>query len=209
VNAAYLFAALGPDDTGPSSSHHVRVAAEEALAGRLREGDPDALEQLYRAYHAAMWDVAYRYVRDNDMAEDVVHDVFRACWEGRASLTLTGTFPTYLFGAVRHRALNVLRHAGIIRRAAMTFDNDDVPALGNVPPAADAQLLEADLDAHVRRYLEALPERTRTLVLLRWKHGLTYGEIAAALGMSGDAAKKLGQRVQQILRPLLENVKGL
>jgi RNA polymerase sigma-70 factor (ECF subfamily) len=142
-----------------------------------------------------------------DASEDAVHDVFRMFWERRATLSIEGTLATYLFGAVRHRALNVLRHLGVARRSLAAFDTSDVPAMGGAPPRADMQSDTADLEALVFRHIAVLPERTRTLVLLRWKHGLSYAEIAAALGVSTEAAKKLGQRVQAVLRPLLEELK--
>jgi RNA polymerase sigma-70 factor (ECF subfamily) len=209
VTFAYLFASLGPDDASASSNRPdvARIRAEDAaLVARIREGDEGALETVYRAYHPAMCEVAFRYVRDTDVAEDAVQDVFHRLWERRAGLTVEETLATYLLGAVRHRALNVLRHAGVVRRAAERFIEDEVPALGVAAPATDQQSEAADLEARVLRYLDQLPERTRTLVLLRWKHGLSYAEIAVALGMSAEAAKKLGQRTQGILRPLLEEL---
>jgi RNA polymerase sigma-70 factor (ECF subfamily) len=208
VTAAYLLAALGSDDGHRTPASRAHLEAEDAaLVASIRAGDEPAFEQVYRAYHAAMWDVAYRYVRDESAAEDAVQDVFRMVWERRASLSVTGTLATYLFGAVRHRALNMLRHLGVARRAAETFSETDVPGLGGALQAPDAETAIADLDAQVLRYINALPERTRTLVMLRWKHGLSYAEIAAALGMSGDAAKKLGQRVHAVLRPLIEELR--
>jgi RNA polymerase sigma factor (sigma-70 family) len=94
-----------------------------------------------------------------------------------------------------------------VRRAAEAFPSEEVPAFGAAPARTDAHADAADLEARVIRYVDALPERTRLLVMLRWKHELSYAEVAAALGMSNDAAKKLGQRVQAVLRPLLEELK--
>jgi RNA polymerase sigma factor (sigma-70 family) len=208
VTAALLFAALGPDDTTGSSASRARVSEEHAaLIPRIRAGDEEALGEVYHAYHPIMWDVAYRYLQDRDMAEDAVHDVFRMLWERRATFAVESTLASYLLGAVRHRALNLLRHAGVTRRAAQRFDASDIPALGAAPQPADSRVINSDLEARVLHYLTTLPERTRALVLLRWKHGLPYAEVAVALGISPEAAKKLGQRVQGVLRPLLEELK--
>jgi len=208
VNVVHLFTSLGPDESHRTPADTARLLAEDAeLVANIRAGDEATFEQVYRTYHASMWEIAHRYMRDRDGAEDVVHDVFRMVWERRASLVVEGALAVYLFGAVRHRALNVLRHTGVVRRAADAFGSDDVPALGTPPPRADAEAAVHDLERYVMRYVDALPERTRTLVLLRWRHRLSYPEIAAALGMSTDAAKKLGQRVQQVLRPLLEELR--
>lgn len=208
MNVAHLFAALEPDHARHGQADTARLQADDmALVARIRDGDESAFEQLYRTYHAPMWDIAYRYIRERDGAEDVVHDVFRMLWERRVVLTVDGSLATYLFGAVRHRALNVLRHAGVVRRTVESFDDDDVPAFGAATPGTDARANASDLETHVMRYISALPPRTQTLVLLRWRHRRSYPEVAAALGISTEAAKKLGQRVQQVLRPLLEELR--
>lgn len=209
MSVVHLFASLGSDESHRTPADVARLTAEDAaLVANIRDGDEAAFERVYRAYHAAMWDIAHRYMRDPDSAEDVVHDVFRMVWERRATLSVESTLAVYLFGAVRHRALNVLRHTGVVRRAAEGFETDDVPALGAPPPHADADATARDLERYVLRYVDALPERTRTLVLLRWRHRLSYPEIAVALGMSPEAAKKLGQRVQNVLRPLLDELRS-
>jgi RNA polymerase sigma-70 factor (ECF subfamily) len=208
VNVAYLLSALDPDHGHHGQADTERLRADDmALVARIRDGDESAFERLYQLYHAPMWDVAYRYVHERDGAEDIVHDVFRMLWERRVVLTINGSLATYLLGAVRHRALNVLRHAGVVRRATESFNEDDVPALGTASPDTDARVITHDLEAQVMRYISALPPRTQTLVILRWRHHRSYSEVAAALGMSTEAAKKLGQRVQQVLRPLLEELR--
>jgi RNA polymerase sigma-70 factor (ECF subfamily) len=209
VDVAYLLSALEPDAAHHGQADTARLHADDmALVARIRDGDESAFEQLYHLYHASMWDVAYRYIRERDEAEDIVQDVFRMLWERRVVLTVNGSLATYLFGAVRHRALNVLRHAGVVRRATESFNEDDVPAFGAALPSTDAQAVAHDLEAQVMRYINALPPRTQTLVILRWRHHRSYPEVAAALGMSTEAAKKLGQRVQQVLRPLIEELRG-
>jgi RNA polymerase sigma factor (sigma-70 family) len=52
--------------------------------------------------------------------------------------------------------------------------------------------------------LNTLSERNRVIMTLRWIHGMTYEQIAGVLGISNDAAKKQGRRLQRLLAPLLE-----
>jgi len=184
----------------------VRLSGEHDLIVRLRAGEAGAFETVYLAYYQRLWEYAYRYVRDEGTAEDVVHDVFRMILERCASLRIEQGVEAYLYGAVRHRVLQLLRHEGVVRHMAEE-SGDEVPALGAQEEATDAAVLEHDLDARVQYYLRRLPERTQTLFILRWKHGMTYPEIAAALGMSPEAAKKLGQRVQVAFRRLVEELR--
>jgi RNA polymerase sigma-70 factor (ECF subfamily) len=73
-----------------------------------------------------------------------------------------------------------------------------------VPIALPDQVAEAnDLQTSVDAALSALPPRSRLIITLRWIDGLSYPEISEVLGISTDAAKKQGRRVELALRTLL------
>ena len=71
------------------------------------------------------------------------------------------------------------------------------------PPAEDPTAGEDAAD-EVRRAIAALPDALRLPLLLKYAHGLTHAEIAAATGLSVDASKK---RVERAKRLLKENLK--
>src|SRR5688572_28893715 len=58
---------------------------DTALAERIRAGDADALSALMRRYYAALVRFVARYVGEQDIAEDVVQDVFVRLWSMRAA----------------------------------------------------------------------------------------------------------------------------
>src|SRR5206468_691304 len=57
---------------------------EHALVDRIRAGDMDAFETLYRSYWQPLYAFAFRYVRSKPDAEDVTQEVFLRIWRGRA-----------------------------------------------------------------------------------------------------------------------------
>jgi hypothetical protein len=73
------------------SSDDVSTDADErAWADRIRAGDMDAFEALYRTYWQRLYAFAFRYVHSKEDAEEVAQDVFFRIWRGRADWVPAG-----------------------------------------------------------------------------------------------------------------------
>jgi RNA polymerase sigma-70 factor (ECF subfamily) len=86
----------------------------------------------------------------------------------------------------------VKEHAVLDRRQANTLDVDEASVqqrLGELPPLDD-ELDAGQLTAQLRSALEVLPARWRTAVILQYRYGLTYEEIADRMGVSSNMVKK-------------------
>src|SRR2546429_607737 len=77
-------------------------AAELVWADRIRAGDVDAFEALYRKYWQPLYAFAFRYVRSKEDAEEVAQEVFFRIWRGRAQWIPAGAVRNYLYLAVRN-----------------------------------------------------------------------------------------------------------
>jgi RNA polymerase sigma-70 factor (ECF subfamily) len=179
-----------------------KVTAESHVMRRIRDGDLEAFELLYRTYFVSLWEFAYRYLHDTDAAQDVVQDVLVALWDRREALTGHERIPPYLYAAVRYRALDAVRHIDTARRARTVIGAAELA----VTASADAELVEAEANAAVERALAQLSDGPRRVLLLRWKHGLSFAEIAESLGISENAAKVQASRGRQALAPYLRDL---
>ena len=190
------------------------------MVARVRAGDEGACETLFRTFHAPLWKFAYGYVRSREAAEEIVQEVFLALWRNRATWEVHTSVRAWLFGAVRHQALNYLRHERLVmhlsermparerRRVAAEADGHVVGA-GMGAPAPDAQAaVEADeLEEAVSRALAELPERRRVAMALRWKHDLSTAEIAGVLHTTPESVRVLLTRARQELAALLGRIR--
>src|SRR5437867_6584755 len=88
---------------------------ERAWADRIRAGDVDAFEALYRTYWQRLYAFAFRYVRSKEDAEEVVQDVFFRIWRGRADWVPAGAVRNYVYCAVRNAARDRLARAAVAR----------------------------------------------------------------------------------------------
>lgn len=174
-----------------SIAPHIADAREldAALVVRVRTGDASAFEILFRAYYPKLASLAYGYVKSREIAEELVQDTLLRVWEDRASWDVRGSVSSYLYAAVRHRAISHLRRV----RVATHFEDDAAAASRHEPgagvfasrvPAADEGLEEADLQAAVDRAVGELPARCREAFLLSRQHQLSHAEIATTMGTS-------------------------
>ncbi len=160
-----------------TSSDAVRTDADERLwADRIRAGDMDAFEALYRAYWQRLYAFAFRYVQSKEDAEEVAQDVFFRIWRGRAHWVPAGAVRNYLYLAIRNAARDRLERAAVARRWRV----------GQVQTASEIQsdLEAADLVAAVERALTELPPKRSEVCKLRLIDGLSYAQIAHRLGIS-------------------------
>lgn len=152
--------------------------------------DLDSLEQLFRLHYNELRQFAFRYIRSEAEAEEIVQDVFLALWTRRHSIALATTMRAYLYAAVRNKALHRTRHAAVELRFAQSEAGDDAEA----DMSTDERI--EDLDAAIA----ALPERTRLAIEMRWLRQMSHAEVAEAMGISIKGVEKLLARGMKLLR---------
>lgn len=176
-----------------------------SLAERIRRGELNAMETLFRMLYAPLCSFAAGLVRSSDAAEDVVQEVFVALWANHARWEVRGNPRPYLYRAVRNRSLNAIRQQ--TRRdlsGRVAPDDEGPPGMGQPQRAADEQVLADEISLEVQRAVDSLPERARLAAVLRWRHGLKYQEIAEVLGISVKGVENQLARSLKTLRARFE-----
>lgn len=176
------------------ASRAVKIDAWAAAV--TREGSPDAFEKLFRAEYPRVVAVAHRILAGGQEAEDVAQEVF---WSFHRRHPAGASYAAaWLHRAAAHAALNVLRGERRRRRRELAQEE---PA-----PVADPELevVEAERRRAVRRALAGLPEPAATVLALRYS-GLSYAEVAAAMGVGiGQVGTRL-RRAEAALRKEMEH----
>jgi RNA polymerase sigma factor (sigma-70 family) len=156
----------------------------------VREGYESAFEEIVRRYGKPLTRYAAAIVgsRGEDVTQDAFSKALLALRRNDAEVELR----PWLFRIVRNTALNDLR------------DSPPTPELlaeaiaGGENPAEQLELREELTD--LMRRLQSLPEPQRAAIVMREMEGLSHAEIAAALGVSGGAARQAIHRARQTLR---------
>ena len=163
-------------------------------AGAVSPLVPDPFERLFLEEYPKVVAIAYRVLADRAAAEDVAQDVF-VQFHRRVSPG-DERAAGWLHAAAVHSSLNVIRDER--RRAKRETAHALDPAQ---PPVANPERLvvEAESRREVRRALSRLPQRTAALLMLRYS-GLSYAEVATALGMKVGNVGTLLRRAEDALR---------
>lgn len=182
----------------------VVVTPDAELVARIRVGDESAFAELFRAHYSALHRFAVSLVRTTDGADDVVQEVLTAVWAHRAAWEPSLPIAAYLFRAVRNRAIERLRHDVVIERAeAQALRSGDLLGAGVPSDRPDTAASVHDLEERLAREILQLPERQRTVILLRWHYDLNAADISRVLDISGPAVRKLLAKAETKLRTAL------
>lgn len=164
-----------------------------------------AFEQLYDTYKPAVTRYLIGMCSDVTLAEELTQEVFvRAA----ASLLLfrgDSTVSTWLFRIARNTYLSWAE-----RQRDAEIDTEEFHALPDqrLDGNPEAYLLQTEQRAVIRRAMGMLPERQRTMLLLRDLQGLSYAEIAVVLDMSLAAVKVNLHRARLRFREIYDMLEG-
>jgi RNA polymerase sigma-70 factor (ECF subfamily) len=148
---------------------------------------------VYRRLEKPLYNVVYRVIWDAAESQDVVQETFLRCWRRKEDIRADG-FKALLFRTALNLASNRRRRARIWRMVG-------VAALDDV---ADESLSSDWCSKPVREAVESLPTILRDVLLLTELAGMTYPEIAAALGIAEGTVGSRRTRALALLRERLD-----
>jgi RNA polymerase sigma-70 factor, ECF subfamily len=155
---------------------------DRQVLGRVAHGDQDALAELFRRYGPASLGLARRILSNQELAEEVLQEVFLAVWRRAAGYdALRGSVRSWILTQIHNKAVDVVRHEQAQRRRAAA---DPVPF--NQEPSPDDVVEEAWIDERrqqVHRALERLSREHRQVIELTYFGGMTQSQAARAAGM--------------------------
>jgi RNA polymerase sigma-70 factor (ECF subfamily) len=195
----------------------------DAELAALRRGDEAAFQSLIQRYHGPMLRLAMAYVKDRQVAEDVVQESWLTClrrlddFEGRSSLK------TWIFGIVinvararRRKEVRILPFTSLWRRddsdsRRPTVDQSRFGADGmwrSAPRSWDnlpeSKVLGMETLEHVKAAIDKLPPKQREVIVLRDVTGLGADEVAGLLGLSSANQRVRLHRARAAVRKSLE-----
>lgn len=181
-------------------------AAATRNADTQTKGMPESreqfIEQALADYESPLVGYAMGFVHDLDRARDVVQDTFiRLCRQDVEKVR--GGLKGWLYTVCRNRALDVLRKESRMR----PLDDDRHERVISKLAAPDSAVDFNERIDQVMIYMERLPENQRTVILMKFRDGMTYKEISEVTGLSSGNVGFLIhtgiKRLKQLLPPNL------
>ena len=186
--------------------------SDRQLVQRLRERDGTAMPELQTTYGARIYQLAFRYMKNREDAEEVMQDVllrvFRKIDAFRGDSALSSWIYRITFNTAmsRLRTLKFRRPAEVPYESVSRTDLTDPGATREVMDwsgLADDLVLRSEIRTRLVSALSRLPEIYRAAVLLRDVQGLSTEAASAVLGIRRQTLKSRLHRGRLILREKL------
>ncbi len=197
----------------------MRDSAEQQLVERIRSGDEAAVADLSSGYGSRIFQLAFRYMRNREDAEEVTQDVLLKVCRNIDAFRGDSALSSWIYRITFNTAMSRLRSA---RARALELPGDPVTVRANEPEEktsvprdvpdwsalADDEIMRAQLRRRLIKALRDLPEIYRMPVLLRDVQGLSTEEASAVLRVKDQTLKSRLHRGRLALRDELSEFAG-
>ena len=200
-----------------------REAEEDrALIAQAQAGDPNsatdaalrasAFRKLVERHQRRAFAIAVGLVRDENDAREIVQEAFLRVYRGLGTFEGGSSFFTWLYRIVTNLSIDLMRKPG--RRAAELDETRSVEGESEGDLALVSRIDGADpidvvrrkeMAARIQTALDALPSYHRAVILMREIDGLSYEEMAEAMGVSkGTIMSRLFHARQKMQKALAD-----
>lgn len=153
---------------------------ESGLLARLQGGDKEAFTQLYALYSEQLFMNLLRLVRSEEIAEELLQDIFVLIWEKRQMIDIQHSFRSYLFRISENKVADMFRkfhrdkklHDQILRIASEQYNS------------SEDELLSNENIEFVKKAIDSLPPQRKQIFELCKLQGKSYKEVSDLLGIS-------------------------
>ena len=166
------------------------------LLDEIKQGDEKAFEKLYNTYWQSLLNAAIHRLGSQEIACEIIQDVFASLWQRRQELRITTSFSAYLHTALKYKVLDYIRSQRVrdryvseIKRVAVPFHNVTAETIAY-----------RETNNVLHKKISQLPEKCRLIFnLSRFEH-LSTREIADRLQISPKTVENQIGKALRLLR---------
>lgn len=169
----------------------------DPLALRIKLGDEQAFELLFRRHYVRLSGYVCKFLKDPDLAEEITQEAFIKVWESREDIDPENALQSYLFKIAKNLSLNKLKRIKTESRYLEIYkyvyiEHNDSSALDS--------LISRELDEKIIDAIGKLPPGCRKVFGLCRNEGLKYREIAEVLHISVKTVETQMSKALRIIR---------
>lgn len=181
---------------------------EARLVRLSRNGDRQAFEELVNMYQEKIYHLAYRMLNFSSEAEDVVQETFLRVYMNMDRYDENQKFSTWIYRIATNLCIDRLRK----RKPNYSLDAempdgegaDWYSLLPSDQETPEEELVLSETQEEIRKAIGTLPEKYKSVVILRYLHDMSLQEIGDVLGMPVTTVKTRVHRGREYLRKKLE-----
>lgn len=168
---------------------------------KIKSGDAEAFQELYRIYADELFAFGTIFTRDHELVKDCIHDLVFDLYKYRKNLAENDNIKNYLFKALKRRIQSSSKKKlNLVYGDSLDSDNlqDDQSAEKD---QADDEMQKIE---QVNQLVNQLPDKQREMLKLRYQLEMPYHEISALMDISVESVRTSIYRSIKSLREKLE-----
>jgi len=168
----------------------------------LKKDNQEVFRVLFEAHYEGLYRFGYKLTGDPEAARELIQEIFLRIWQNRKTISIKGTFKSYLYTAIHNRAVNWIRHEKIrqLHQQEMLADR----LLITVP----APEVNPWLPGLILKEISLLPERSGLAFTETQINDRSVRETAQLMGISEKTVEKLLANARRILRKKIKKLTG-
>jgi RNA polymerase sigma-70 factor (ECF subfamily) len=168
-------------------------------ANQVIEIDEKKFEKLFNDYFSLLCKFSIRFVRNADIAEEIVKEQFILLWQNRNTLLIHTSLKAYLFATVKNKSIDYLRS----RYAKIQSANECVTNEIQEPVDFVLTIEEKEISEVITKAIESLPEKCGIIFSMKRYGEYSNKQIAEALNISEKTVENQITIAFKKLRPIL------
>lgn len=153
---------------------------EQELLSLLRTGDKTAFTKIYELYSKKLFLNINGLVKIQEVAEEILQEIFILIWEKRETILINQSFKAYLFRIAENKVTDFFRK---LKRDKILFEHVKEIS-SSVYTHIEETLLSNESSSVFRKAIESLPPQRRQVFCLCKIEGRSYNEVSSLLGIS-------------------------
>ena len=167
----------------------------EYLLNAVREGDPEAFNEVYYRYERKVYSYAYRFTRSAEEAEELTQDLFVRLWESRLAIDPERNFEGYLYILIRNSFLKTIRKNAKSVIVRFEFTGEEI----SYSPTDD-YINFKDCQQITDRAVGSLSPQVKTAYLLSRHEGRSHEDISRSMDLSKNTVNNHIKKSLSVLR---------
>lgn len=173
-----------------------QAQTEQELLFQLKKGDEHAFRELYNLYWEKLFIAAYNLLKNKELCEDLLQEIFISLWNKRQTLVIKTTLQNYLYACITYKVYDYFRGNSVLLKTELLEKFDKRIHASN----PETLLMHQELIAQIQIAIEALPEKSKAVFKLSREDQLTYNEIAEKLNISTKTVEAHISKSLKLLR---------
>jgi RNA polymerase sigma-70 factor, ECF subfamily len=190
--------------------------SDEVLLQYIVERDEDALAALYDRHAQVVYNLIFRIVRNDGLAQDILQETFWQVWKKADSYQGGGAPAAWLYRIARNKSLDQLRRQNARPQpVASTTDSDEQAmwsTLRTSTASVEAQVEQRSMFQELRQALDEIPPEQRLCLELAYFEGMSQSEIAeftkTPLGTTKTRIRSGLQKLERLLALIGHGMQG-